>query len=407
MITELVQERKCLVVLLERRERLKLGLNRHLNISSSVQLSNSEAEVFSVRYAPYEENPQEDFDFLELVLANSLSVTGVIKIRVRKASPRTFFGEGQVKKIRQLLEFYGVNTVATNASLSPIHQRNLEDEWKSRILTRSDIIFEIFSKNASTAEGKLQVELATLKYSLSRITGIGKELSSPGGDVGTRGGAGEKLTSLTRDQIRRRIKVLERKIGKATLVRKLKRKRRSKTEIFSVSLVGYTNAGKSSLLNALTKSNVDVDDRYFTTLDPTARIIYLGDGRKGLIKDTVGFLNDLPEELFSAFRATLEELEENDLLLLVADVSRENVDFMIASVLKILQQFGLSDIPIYIVFNKIDLLQDTKYIDLLSEKYPNSIFVSAKSGKGLNFLVELIKNQMQARLTPSVKKVSA
>jgi len=354
-----------------------------------------QALKFQERYSRFQSNPQEDFDFIELVLANSLNVAGSLKYRVRKISPRTFFSSGQVEHIKEVISSLNPSCVATNAPLSPVHQRNLENEWGVPILTRADVIFEIFEKNATTAEGKLQVELARLHYTLPRIVGIGKELSSPGGDVGTRGGPGEKLTALTKDQIRRRIKILENRIEHSRVTRELRRKKRRKAGLFNVTLIGYTNAGKSSLLNALTKSTVQVDDRYFTTLDPTARTLYVGLGKKVIIKDTVGFLTDLPSELLAAFRATLEEMRETSLFLLVVDASNENVDFKINSSKAILEQFGLGDFPVVIVFNKIDLVDDEVYLHTLAEQYPGSIFVSSKTGKGIERLFELLRQKVQ------------
>ncbi len=356
------------------------------------------------RYLAWQENPQDDFDFIELVLADSLSVCGILKFRVRRISPKTFFGDGQVRRVEEAGLALKPDIIATNAQLSPVHQRNLEDRWKVDVLTRADVIFDIFAKNAVTAEGKLQVELARLTYILPRLTGIGKELTDPGGDVGTRGGPGEKLTALTKDQIRRRIRLLENRIEHTRQVRELRRKKRKKAGLFNVSLIGYTNSGKSSLLNALTKSKVQVDDRYFTTLDPTARVAYVDSGNPVVIKDTVGFLNNLPEELLSAFRATMEELEETNLFLLVVDASRENVDFRIASVIQILEQFSLSEIPRIIVFNKVDLIDDPRHLNLLSEKYPNSVFVSARRGDGLGKLFEIVKSKSRS---PSSKEKPA
>lgn len=354
----------------------------------------NQAELLTRRYVHFAQNPQEDLDFIELALANELAVSGVLKFRVRKISPATFFGRGQVLRILEKVGELKPSVIATNASISAVHQRNLEEKLKIPILTRADIIFEIFAKNATTAEGKLQVELARLRYRLPRITGIGKELSEPGADVGTRGGPGEKLTNLTKREIIRRLRALEAKIEKANLGRELRRKKRRRAQLFNVSLIGYTNSGKSSLLNELTSSSAQVDDRYFTTLDPTARALYLGDGMKVVIKDTVGFLNDLPSELYNAFRATLEELQETSLFLHIVDASRENVNFMIASVEEILEKFNLLGIDRVIIFNKIDLTDDPKYLEMLKDMYPGSLFISAKERIGLDAVVEVIKERM-------------
>ncbi len=385
------QKRTAIIVLVESpiRHCATNSQARQEHAHDSADIANH-LKLFERRYRADEHNPDEHFDFVELALADGLFIASILKFKVRKISPDTFLGKGQVQAIKQAVGSLKPDVVATNASLSPVHQRNLEEKWQVTVLTRDDIIFEIFEKNATTAEGKIQVELARLKHMLPRITGIGKQLSSPGGDVGTRGGPGEKLTQLTKDQIRRRIRNLERRIEKERKSRELRRKRRRKSGVFSVSLVGYTNAGKSSILGALTKCSVEIDDRYFTTLNPTTRTLYVGDGRKVVIKDTVGFLDDLPPELISAFRATLEELEHTDLFLLVVDSSRENVDFRIASSLNILKRFHLESVPLLIVFNKIDLVDDERYLRSLARRYPKSLFVSVRTGAGVRKIYEYL-----------------
>lgn len=357
-----------------------------------------QAGLFTSRYSAGEGNPQEDFDFIELVIADDLSIGSVLRARVRRISPRTFIGRGKVNEVAEAVRRVQPVAVVTNARLSPVHQRNLEEEWNSRVLTRADIIFDIFERNASTAEGKLQVELARLSYELPRVTGVGKELSRTGGDLGTRGGGGEQVTARTKDRIRKRIRQLETRVEKLKKVRELRRKRRVRTGMFTVSLIGYTNSGKSSLLNVLTKSHADVAERYFTTLDPTSRSLCLGGGTRIVLSDTVGFLNDLPPELNAAFRATMEEVAESDLLLHVVDASRENIQFRLESGSRILKEYGFSAIPRVVVFNKTDLLDDEEYIGRLLEQIPGSVAVSACTGEGLKQLMRLLRREASAQV---------
>jgi len=364
---------------------------RNDNLQAEVQ-----AEVFTQRYEKEVRNPQEDFDFIELALSDELSIGRVMKFRPRRISPRTYLGAGQVQEVASALRSLGHAVVATNAPLSPVHQRNLEEEWQTEILTRADIIFEIFERNAATAEGKLQVEMARLRYQLPRVVGIGKELSSPGGDLGTRGGGGEKLTALTKDQLRRRIRRLEGSIERTRKVRELRRKRRRKAKLFTVSLVGYTNSGKTSLLNALAQSDAEVAEKYFTTLDPLARGLTLETRQRIVLNDTVGFLHDLPPELIAAFSATIEELADTSLLLVVVDASKENVDFRLSRVFAILEEYGLREVPHLVVLNKIDLVDEEDYLRRLRSGHPGSVALSTRTGEGLDELRRLLASKADA-----------
>lgn len=363
---------------------------------SNQHQAEEQADAFSERYQASVRNPQEDFDFIELALANELSIGRVMKFRPRRISARTYLGSGQVQEIARALQLLDDTVVVTNAPLSPVHQRNLEEVWQTRILTRAHIIFEIFERNATTAEGKLQVELARLRYELPRIVGLGKELSSPGGDLGTRGGRGEKLTAETKDIIRRRIRRLESRLARAHGVRALRRKRRRKAQLFTVSLVGYTNSGKTSLLNALTHSRAEVAERYFTTLDPLARGFTFEGGQRIIVNDTVGFLHDLPPELTAAFRATIEELTDTSLFLIVVDASRENVDFRLPRVFAILEDYGLGEIPDVVILNKIDLIDNPQYLKRLQARYPESLALSVRTGEGLEELRKLLVQRAYA-----------
>ncbi len=264
------------------------------------------------------------------------------------------------------------------------------------ILTRADVIFEIFEANAKTSEGRLQVELARLSYQLPRVIGVGKDMSRTGGDMGTRGGGGEQITRMTKDRIRKRVTRLEQELEHVRGVRELRRRKRVRSGVFTATLIGYTNSGKSSLINALTKSGEEVAERYFTTLDPAARYLYLESGLNAVICDTVGFLDDLPKSLINAFRATMDEVADSNLLLHVVDASQENVEFKLKSGAKILEDFRLGGIPRLVVFNKADLIGDESPLIALREQFPDSVLVSAVTGKGLADLIATVKRYAKA-----------
>lgn len=389
--------RTALVLLVEQPSGVSVrhGRSRH-DVPCSP--NDEQTDLFIERYRTRTDNPQQDFDFLELVIADDFSIDRVMKFNVRRISPRTFFGRGQTAEIAQAIRVQRPTSVVTNARLSPVHQRNLEEEWDIPIMTRADIIFDIFEQNATTSEGRIQVDLARLSYELPRIVGVGKELSRTGGDRGTRGGGGEPLTVLTKDRIRKRIRRLESELEKVKRARALRRKKRIKSGVFSIGLIGYTNSGKSSLINALTRSEEEVASRYFTTLDPAARRIYLGSDVEAVMTDTVGLLDDLPEELTTAFGATMEEAAQSDLLLHIVDVSRDNVEFRIESGVRILSEFGLSGIPRIVVFNKIDLLDDLAALAILREEYSPSIALSTVTGEGLPELISVLRHRVSARV---------
>jgi len=376
----------------------------HSSTDEPCSPSDEQTDLFVERYRTRTDNPQQDFDFLELVIADGFSIGRAMKFNVRRVSPRTFFGRGQAVEITQAVRALQPTNVVTNALLSPVHQRNLEEEWDIPIMTRADVIFDIFEQNATTSEGRIQVDLARLNYELPRVVGVGKELSRTGGDRGTRGGGGEPLTVLTKDYIRKRIRRLENEMEKVKRTRALRRKKRVRSGVFTIGLIGYTNSGKSSLINTLTRSEEEVAPRYFTTLEPAARRIYLGDNIKAVVTDTVGLLDDLPEELTTAFGATMEEAAESDLLLHIVDVSRDNVEFRIESGVRILSEFGLSGIPRIVIFNKIDLLDDFSVLAVLQEEYSPGVALSTVTGEGLLELTSLIRDRVSARRGTRIRR---
>lgn len=323
----------------------------------------------------------ETYDFIELALAAGLVTRTTLDYTLRKVSPRLFVGSGQFDEIKRTAEMEEVELIATSAPLSPSQQRNWEQELKLPVLSRYDIIFAIFEQNAHSAEGQLQVELAKLKFELPRIVRSYELLDPMGGGIGSLG-PGEQLTETVKRRHRRRIFEIEQRLEKLRDQRALRRLKRERAGIFQTSIVGYTNVGKSTLLNRLTGSGVLSADQYFATLDPTARALYLGHQRKMLLTDTVGFIEDLPQELVTAFRATLDEMLGSRLLLHLADASHPRVEHQIVAVRRIVRDIGLGEVPELLVFNKSDRA-DEETREHLANAHPQALFISAVDGKGI------------------------
>jgi len=337
------------------------------------------------RYA-HDYDPQSaTYDFIELGLAAGLKVGMTLEYTVKRIKPNYYLGSGQVEEVTGCVRGQRLDLVAISAPLSPVHQRNWEAKLKLPVLNRYDLIFAIFEQNAHTAEGKLQVELARLRYELPRIVRSYEQLDPLAGGIGTLG-PGEQLTERIKRRHRRRIHEIEQRIDKLRTQRALRRRRRSRSGLFIASIVGYTNVGKSTLLNRLTGSGVLTADRYFATLDPTARALRLPSGSKLLLTDTVGFLDDLPAELVQSFQATLEEMEGAHLLIHLADASHSRVDQQIEAVRKIVNEIGLGETPELLVFNKCDRCPAELRAELAA-RYPQGLFLSAISGEGVAALL--------------------
>jgi len=275
-----------------------------------------------------------------------------------------------------------------------VHQRNWQQELDLTVFTRPDVIFDIFERNAHTAEGKLQVELARRRYDLPRIMQIFEEQSGTRGGIGVRG-LGEKLHLKTRGEIRERIHKLQKRLDKIGRDRKLRSSLRERSPIPIIALVGYTNAGKSSLLNVLTGSAALVDDRYFATLNPTVRRLTMPGGMQVLVSDTVGFIEDLPRELTAAFQATLEELDLADLIVHVVDLSRPDAENTVDAALEILDGLGLGDIPRITILNKLDAISDPDMLALFLEKLSPAVAVSCLRKTNIMTALELIENSVR------------
>ena len=335
----------------------------------------------SKRYTQEYDPKTATYDFIELALAAGLNPSHTIEFNIKQISPKFYIGSGQYAEVCEHVENTAVDLIVVNAPLGAVHQRNWMEKLKIPVLSRHDLIFAIFEQNAVTAEGKLQVELARLRYELPRIVRSYEQLDPLAGGIGTLG-PGEQLTERIKRRHRRRIYDIEQRLEKLRQQRSLRRQRRSRSGIFIASLVGFTNVGKSTLLNRLTGSGVLVADQYFATLDPTARSLRLPDGGKILMTDTVGFLDDLPPELVQSFKATLEEMEGSALLIHLADASHSRVAYQIDSVRRIINEIGLGETKELLVFNKADRV-DPHSLEQLAAEYPGALFLSATTGKGI------------------------
>ncbi len=310
-----------------------------------------------------------------------------IDTQSRERDKATYIGKGKAKELSLTASALDADTAIFDDELTPTEERNLEEILGLKIIDRTTLILDIFAGRAKTREGKLQVELSQLKYSLPRLSGMGVSLTRLGGGIGTRG-PGEKKIETDKRRIRRRIYELEREIDGIAEDRTLRRAQREKNRIKEVALVGYTNAGKSTLLNALSGSEVYADDRLFATLDTSTRRVKLPGGETVLFTDTVGFIDKLPHELISAFRATLEETCRADLLLNVTDASSPDAHAQNEVVLKVLSEIGAAALPVINVMNKCD-------VEGVEKPEDGDIYISARTGEGLEKLLEVIEKKLK------------
>lgn len=307
-----------------------------------------------------------------------------------KPENTTYIGEGKLYELRDMCKSAEIDLLIFDGELTPSQQRNIEYFTDVRTIDRTTLILDIFALNARTGEGKLQVELAQLKYMLPRLSGKGTSMSRLGGGIGTRGPGESKLES-DRRHIRRRIKSLEDSLENVVKRRTLLHKRREKTGVTTVTIVGYTNAGKSTLLNALTDAGVLTENKLFATLDPTSRALKLPDGRSVILVDTVGFISRLPHSLVESFKSTLEEVVYADLILNVCDASNPDYEQQIDVTLDTIKELGASDKPVLTVFNKCDLTKNLHFFSLDR----NTVRISAKTGEGLPALLEKIASMLE------------
>ena len=324
----------------------------------------------------------------ELSYTAGAQVAGKVIQRRESLDPSTCVGSGRLEEIKEFCQANDVNLLIFDHELTAVQQRNIERETDLAVIDRTTLILDIFAQRARSKEGKLQVELAQQKYLLPRLMGLGQSLSRLGGGIGTRGPGESKLES-DRRHIRRRIQSLEEQLEEVRRHRELLRRRRKKDGVITVAIVGYTNVGKSTLLNTLTDAGVLAEDKLFATLDPTARALKLPDGRSVMLVDTVGLIRRLPHHLVEAFHSTLEEAVEADLILNVCDISSEETLAQIETTRRVLQELGAGDKPVVTVLNKCDKLSQ---MPLVLEK--GCVFISAKTGFGLEKLLEAIEKAL-------------
>ena len=345
-------------------------------------------------------DPDEELAELE-ELARTAGVEPVGRVVQHRPEPdpRSYVGKGKLDELKQAYGSAGAEVLLVDDEIAPSQQRVLENLLQARVVDRAQLILDIFAQHAISAEGKLQVELAQLEYNLPRMRGMWQHLERLGGGVGTRG-PGESQLETDRRIARRSIKLLKDRLEKLAKQRDIRRKERMRTAIPTVALAGYTNAGKSTLLNALTDAHVSVRNRLFETLDPTTRG-FEHDGRKYLVTDTVGFIRRLPHQLVEGFSATLEETLVADLVLHVVDGSAPEARLIeqVAAVNGVLHEIGADDLPIELVINKIDAV-DTLHRRRLSNRYPDALHVSALTGEGIDELRARIAQLFEERFEP-------
>ncbi|MGH7853103.1 MAG: GTPase HflX [Candidatus Binatia bacterium] len=309
--------------------------------------------------------------------------------QVKNITPATLIGRGKVAEIQKSLQESHADLVIIDEDLTPAQQRNLEAAFNVRVIDRSQLILDIFAQRARSNEGKLQVELAQLEYLLPRLTRQWTHLSRLGGGIGTRG-PGETQLEVDRRRIRERIGHLKQRLQTVERTRALQRKERHEVPFATVALVGYTNAGKSTLMNTLTRAGVFVEDKLFATLDPTTRALRLPNGDKVMLVDTVGFINKIPHSLIEAFKSTLEEVSRSDLLLHLVDMSNPLYEEQIRVVENVLDEIGAGEIPSLLVPNKVDVAAGVPVRHLRSETALDICPISALAGTGVDRLLEII-----------------
>jgi GTP-binding protein HflX len=330
-----------------------------------------------------------------LALALDLEVRETLVANLRQLTPATLFGKGKVEEIGHLVELTEANVAVVDDALTPVQQRNLEKAWKVKVIDRTGLILEIFARRARTREGRLQVELARLTYERSRLVRTWTHLERQRGGFGVMGGPGETQIETDRRLLAEKIGKLKRELVEVRRTRTLQRSARKRHPYPTVALVGYTNAGKSTLFNRLTQAEVVAQDMLFATLDPTLRMLKLPDGRPAILSDTVGFISDLPHELVEAFRATLEEVKEADVVLHVRDIASEESAAQAGDVREVLERLGvdMDERSILEVWNKLDLVPADNVDQVMGDArraHPPAIPVSAVTGEGCEALLDTV-----------------
>jgi GTPase len=345
--------------------------------------------VISINFGDtdFEESVEE---IKELVLSADMNIVSTVNIKRSAPDPKYFLGSGKAEEVKFIIQESKADTVIFNHNLSPSQERNLEKYFSTRIFDRTALILLIFAKRAKSHEGKLQVELAQLDHLSTRLIKGWSHLERQKGGIGVRGGPGEKQLELDRRMLKLRIKQLKEKLDKLKQQRTMQRKKRSRSNVLNISIVGYTNAGKSTLFNQLTHANALAMNQLFATLDTTSRKLFIQEGVECVISDTVGFIKALPTTLIEAFKSTLEESREADLLLHVVNMANPNHSEQIAAVNKILEEIKAASIPQILVLNQIDRLDIKANHEKDEYGRISTIQLSAKTGEGIELLKEAI-----------------
>lgn len=355
-----------------------------------IKIEDIEEKVILVGVSLNDSDDTEDslLELAELVKTAGAQVVGTAIQSRDSIHPGTYVGTGKLQELRQMIEEFEATGIVCDDELTPAQIRNIEDVLDTKVMDRTLIILDIFAARASTSEGKIQVELAQLKYRLSRLTGLGISLSRLGGGIGTRG-PGEKKLEMDRRLIKTRIAQLNRELAEVRKHREVTRGQRSRNQTKVAAIVGYTNAGKSTLLNTLTDAKVLEEDKLFATLDPTTRSLKLESGQEILLTDTVGFIRKLPHHLVEAFRSTLEEAKYADIIVHVVDASNPQKDKQMHTVYETLEMLGVKDKKVITLFNKLDKVEEAEILhDFKADK---TLRISAKTGEGLPKFKEILE----------------
>ena len=329
----------------------------------------------------------------ELVKSAGAEPEFTLTQKLQRPESATFVGSGKLQEIKELCEAQELDLIVVDSELSPTQIKNIENFTDVRVIDRTTLILDIFAQRARSKEGKLQVELAQLKYLLPRLTGKGIEMSRLGGGIGTRG-PGETKIETDRRHIRRRMETLKEELAEVEKHRHMLRRRREKDGVITCAIVGYTNAGKSTLMNTLTDAGVLAQDKLFATLDPTSRALKLPSGVSVMLIDTVGLVRRLPHHLVEAFRSTLEEAAQSDIIINLCDASSEEARVHLSVTNDLLESLGAQDRPIITVLNKCDLLD----YSVMPLEFENCVKISARTGEGIDRLLNAIENNLPVRM---------
>jgi len=371
----------------------------HKNVSKNTKDAREKAILIGIEFSssgpsPLDNNLKELNGLAETAHYN---VIAVVSQKLTRINPKSFIGKGKVEEVAHLIRHFSAHIVIFDENLSPAQNRNLENIFKCRVIDRSWLILEIFGNHARTREAKAQVELASLKYALPRLTKMWGHLSRQRGGIGMKD-VGETQIQLDRRLIRDRITKLDRKLKQIDLEKKTQRKNRR--DIYKVALVGYTNAGKSTLMNQLTGADTLVENKLFATLDSTIRKIKKNFPYPVVLSDTVGLIDKLPHDLIASFKSTLDEVRDANLLIRMVDISDPNAKRQIQTTNNVINDLGVENTDSLLVFNKADKINDPDILELELRRHPEAIIISSKNGTGLDLLRKAIISNYESKLSP-------